>query len=95
MSLPLKVFAEVIDPVVAFFEPGPCDMAEQDSMHDDLISRRTTWEVNLGDPVTRGRDGREDILQHLDTTVPMVCIGPNNLYRPLQTECYEDFAQPE
>ena len=30
MSLLLKVVAEVIDPVVAFFELGPCDMAEQD-----------------------------------------------------------------
>ena len=27
MSRPLKVFAEVIDPAVAFFELGPCDIA--------------------------------------------------------------------
>ena len=76
MSLPLKVFAEVIDPVMAFLELGPCDMAEQDSMHDDRISRRTTWEVNLGDPVTRERDGREDVHQQPDTTMPILCIGP-------------------
>src|SRR5271155_4744846 len=48
MSLLLKVVAELIDPVMASFELGPCDMAEQDSMHDVLIPRRTTWEVNLG-----------------------------------------------
>jgi hypothetical protein len=30
MLLLLKVVAEVIDPVMASFELGPCDMAEQD-----------------------------------------------------------------
>jgi hypothetical protein len=32
MSLLLKVVAEVIDPVMASFELGPCDMAEQDKI---------------------------------------------------------------
>jgi len=32
MSLLLKVVAELIDPVMASFELGPCDMAEQDKI---------------------------------------------------------------
>jgi hypothetical protein len=32
MSLLLKVVAEIIDPVMAPFEVGPCDLAEQDKI---------------------------------------------------------------
>jgi hypothetical protein len=32
MSLLLKVVAEIIDPVMASFELGPCDLAEQEKI---------------------------------------------------------------
>jgi hypothetical protein len=41
MSLLLKVVAELIDPVMASFELGPCDMAEPDGP--------TTAPIQLGD----------------------------------------------